>query len=131
MVNILKLAKNCTEIIGTVYRLSEDLIFKLYNAGITREFVDKEKANAVSYDVVRHGKQFGIIFELMNAKNLAEVFAAEPNNLGSIVCREVQFLRKLHKTSFTSGTLPTMKDTYKWHLSRTTEFFLQPLRLVT
>lgn len=118
---------------GTVYRLNDDLILKLYNEGITRDLVDKEKSNAekaflngiptaVSYDVVRHGNQFGIIFEMMNAKNLAEVFAAEPQNFDSIVRREAQFLRKLHKTPFASSTLPAMKDNYKWHLSRTTEF---------
>lgn len=118
---------------GTVYRLSDDLILKLYNEGITRELVDKEKSHAekaflngiptaVSYDVVRRGNQFGIIFEMMNAKNLAQVFAAEPQNFDSIVRREAQFLRKLHQTPFASGTLPSMKDNYKWHLKRTMEF---------
>ena len=118
---------------GTVYRLSDDLILKLYNEGITRELVDKEKSHAekaflngiptaVSYDVVRRGNQFGIIFEMMNAKNLAQVFAAEPQNFDSIVRREAQFLRKLHKTPFASGALPKMKDNYKWHLNRTAEF---------
>lgn len=118
---------------GTIYRLNDDLILKLYNAGMNRDFVDREKnhaekaflngiSTAISYDVVKHGEQFGIVFEMMNAKNLAEVFAAEPQNFDEIIGREADFLRQLHRTSFDEGTLPAMKDNYKLHLSRTTDF---------
>ena len=126
---------------GTIYRLSDDLILKLYNVGIPRELVENEKEHAekaflngiptaVSYDVVKHGDQFGIVFELMNAKNLAEVFAAEPENFDDLVRRAVECLRRLHQTPFESGTLPAMKDNYKWHLRRTTEF-LSPEEIQT
>lgn len=118
---------------GTVYRLSDDLVLKLYNSGITRDLVDKEKERAeraflsgiptaISYDVVRHGDQFGIVFELMNAKNLAEVFAAEPDCFDDIVRREANFLRMLNETPLEREQLPAMKDNYKWHLGRTAKF---------
>lgn len=118
---------------GTVYRLSDDLILKLYAEGITREMVEAEKIRAekaflhdiptaVSYDVVKHGNQFGIVFELMNAKNLAEVFAAEPDHFEDIVRHQAHFLRKLNQTTFDAESLPSMKDNYKWRLSKTDEF---------
>ena len=118
---------------GTVYRLSDDLILKLYTEGITRDMVELEKERAekaflhdiptaVSYDVVKHGKQFGIVFELMNAKNLAEVFAAEPEHFEDIVRRQAQFLRKLNRTTFDANSLPSMKENYKWRISKTSDF---------
>lgn len=126
------------EIIGQgyaakIYRLNDDLILKLCNEGITRELIEKEKSHAeraflngistaVSYDVVRCGEQFGIVFELVNAKNLAEVFAAEPENFVAIIRREAEFLRRLHRTEFERDVLPAMKENYKWHLQRTKNF---------
>lgn len=118
---------------GTVYRLSDDLILKLYAESITRDMVEIEKERAekaflhdiptaVSYDVVKHGKQFGIVFELMSAKNLAEVFAAEPDHFEDIVRRQAQFLRKLNRTTFEADSLPSMKDNYKWRIGRTADF---------
>lgn len=118
---------------GTVYRLNDDLILKLYAESITRDMVELEKERAekaflhdiptaVSYDVVRHGKQFGIVFELMNAKNLAEVFAAEPDHFADIVRRQAQFLRKLNRTTFDADSLPSMKDNYKWRIGKTVDF---------
>ncbi len=112
---------------GIVYRLTEDLILKLYNSGITRELVDMEKRHAetaflngiptaVSYDVVRHGEQFGIVFELMNAKTLAEILAAEPENFADLVRREAHCLRQFNATPFEKGSLPAMKDNYKWRM---------------
>ena len=118
---------------GTVYRLSDDLILKLYAEGITRDMVVAEKSRAekaflhdiptaVSYDVVKHGKQFGIVFELMNAKNLAEVFAAEPERFEDIIRHQAQFLRKLNATTFEADSLPSMKDNYKWRIAKTVDF---------
>ena len=118
---------------GTVYRLNDDLILKLYAEGITRDMVVAEKSRAekaflhdiptaVSYDVVKHGKQFGIVFELMNAKNLAEVFAAEPDSFEDIIHRQAQFLRKLNATTFDADALPSMKDNYKWRIAKTVDF---------
>ena len=74
---------------GKVYRLDSETIVKLYNPGIGLEFVEQERNNsqkaflmgvptAISYDVVKCGECFGVVYEMLNAKTVAKIIDSPP-----------------------------------------------------
>ena len=69
---------------GKVYRINEETIAKIYNPRITLDFVEQERnisqkafllgvPTAISYDVVKCGDCFGVVYELLNAKTTAQL----------------------------------------------------------
>ena len=75
--------------IGTVYRLSEEEIIKVFHPGVAMEELERElersrKAfvrgipTAISYDIVRVGACYGLVYELLNADTLAKSVVPVP-----------------------------------------------------
>ena len=67
---------------GTVYRLDDETILKVINETRSLEDIQKERntsqkafllgiPTAISYDVVKVGNQYGIIYELLNSQSYA------------------------------------------------------------
>ena len=107
--------------VSTIYRISDDKIAKFYDEGVSLEKIKEEKERAelaflngvptaISYDIVKNGNRYGIIFELLDAKNLSEVIKENPDQLENIVDKEVQLLKKFHKMSFEKNALPSIKE---------------------
>ena len=66
---------------GTIYRIDQDNVVKVYNNADALEDIQHEREvaklalilgipTAISYDVVRVGESYGSVFELLNAKPL-------------------------------------------------------------
>lgn len=77
---------------GSVYKLDDENILKVYYENWTLENVQNERANsqkalfsgletAIAYDVVRVGKNFGIVYEMFKAETLDNVVL---NNLEKV-----------------------------------------------
>ena len=107
---------------GTIYRLDEETIVKLYQPGYDVEAIDKEREiakkaliagipTAISYDVVRVGESYGSVFELLNARSFAKILAREPEKLDWCVQEFVNMLKKIHGTRVPAGKLPDMRET--------------------
>ena len=108
---------------GTVYRLEEDKILKLYRPGHTLEEIDRERRLAreafisgipsvITYDTVRCGESYGIVFERMKSDTLGHAFADGKKEIGELVQRYVDFFRTLHQIPIKPGTFPELKDEY-------------------
>ena len=103
---------------GWVYRLDEERIVKVYNP-LTNplEKIIREKQvardafiagipSALSFDMVRVGDGYGIVYEMIDAHTLGETIALEPDRLEEYATRMASLLRELHATEFAPGTLP-------------------------
>ena len=93
--------------VGVVYRLDGDTIIKVFREGTTLEEVRREinmskeafvmgMPTAISFDVVRVGSQYGLVYELLEAKTLSACIASEPNRLDEFARQYAELFRQLH-----------------------------------
>ena len=111
------------EVIGgghfsTVYRLNADTIVKVFNRTpitleriesdqkIAREIFIRDIPTAISFDVVRVGEYYGIVYEMIDALSLSGTVRQNPNRLPELGRKMGALLKKLHTTEFAPGTLP-------------------------
>ena len=106
---------------GKVYRLDPDTIIKVYSdpdslPDIHRERELARKAfisgvpTAIPYDVVRVGDGYGSVFELLNAKPLAQLIMAEPEKEEEYIRLNAELLKKIHSTPIKPGDVPDERE---------------------
>ncbi len=107
---------------GTIYRIDQDNVVKVYNNADALEDIQHEREvaklalilgipTAISYDVVRVGDSYGSVFELLNASSFSKILATEPEKMDWCVKEYVALLKKIHGTLVPEGKLPDMKET--------------------
>ncbi len=107
---------------GTIYRIDQDNVVKVYNNADALADIQHEREvarlalilgipTAISYDVVKVGNSYGSVFELLNARSFSKILATEPDKLDWCVKEYVDMLKKIHGTLVPAGKLPDMKDT--------------------
>lgn len=93
--------------VGTVYRLDGDTIIKVFREGTTLDEVRREimmskeafimgMPTAISFDVVRVGSQYGLVYELLEAKTLSACIASEPERLDEFARQYAALFRQMH-----------------------------------
>ena len=65
----------------------------------------------ISYDVVKVGRSYGSVFELLNARSFSKILSTEPEKMDWCVKEYVELLKKIHSTLVPAGKLPDMKET--------------------
>ncbi|MBQ9414833.1 MAG: ATP-binding protein [Clostridia bacterium] len=107
---------------GTIYRIDQDNVVKVYNNADALEDIQHEREvaklalilgipTAISYDVVKVGESYGSVFELLNASSFSKILATEPDKMDWCVEEYVKMLKKIHSTVVPEGKLPDMKET--------------------
>ena len=107
---------------GTIYRIDQDNVVKVYNNADALADIQHEREvarlalilgipTAISYDVVRVGNSYGSVFELLNARSFSKILAAEPGKMDWCVQEYVDMLKKIHGTLVPAGKLPDMRET--------------------
>ena len=107
---------------GTIYRIDQDNVVKVYNNADALAEIQHEREvarialvlgipTAISYDVVRVGDSYGSVFELLNARSFSKILAREPDKLDWCVKEYVEMLKKIHSTLVPAGKLPDMRRT--------------------
>ena len=107
---------------GTIYRIDQDNVVKVYNNADALEDIQHEREvaklalvlgipTAISYDVVRVGESYGSVFELLNARSFSKILATEPEKMDWCVEEYVKMLKTIHGTLVPAGKLPDMKET--------------------
>lgn len=102
---------------GAVYRLDPETIVKVYFDSDALAEIDRERdlarrafvlgvPTAIPYDVVRVGEGYGSVFELLDARSIADVLKEDPSKLSELVPIYVGVLRKLHSAKLTPGEIP-------------------------
>ena len=106
---------------GVVYQLDQETILKLYNEGTSLEKIALEKKYAtaafiaglpcaIAYDTVQSGKQYGIVFELLNAVTVGRAVNQNPALIPKMGKSMGALLKQLHTTEMSSDVLPKMTD---------------------
>lgn len=111
---------------GTVYRLDGDTIVKIFGEKepfdeIEREISYSKKAfvfgipTAISYDVVKCGSCYGVVYELINADTLTNWLCAHPETLDEYAVKYGAIIKTLHETEADTTIFGNTKDLYnKW-----------------
>lgn len=106
---------------GTVYRLDSDTIIKVYNKGNSLDKIAEEKKyateafkcgipTAISFDTVKVGEQYGIVFEMLNARTVGEAVSDNPEKTEEYGILMGRLLKLIHETETADNILPKMSD---------------------
>ena len=106
---------------GTIYRIDQDNVVKVYNNADALSEIQNEREvarlalilgipTAISYDVVKVGDSYGSVFELLNAKSFAKILKDEPERFHWCVKEYVKLLKTIHGTLVPNGKLGDVKD---------------------
>lgn len=110
---------------GTIYRIDQDNVVKVYNNADALEEIQHEREvarlalvlgipTAISYDVVRVGDSYGSVFELLDASSFSKILSTEPEKLDWCVQEYVKMLKTIHGTVVPAGKLPDIQETAMW-----------------
>ena len=109
--------------IGTVYRLDEDTIVKVYEIPDSLPMIENEQKRAkqaflkgiptaISYDVVKVGDKYGSVFEMLKAASYSDLFIAHPDRREEIIRQYAHFIRELHAVEMERGELPDARAVF-------------------
>lgn len=101
--------------VGTVYRLDGDTIIKVFREGTTIEEVRREitmskeafvmgMPTAISFDVVRVGSQYGLVYELLQADTLSACIKREPEHIDEFARKYAELFHQLHAIEVPGGS---------------------------
>jgi len=93
--------------VGTVFRLDDDTIIKVFREGTTMEEVLKEitmskeafvmgMPTAISFDVVKVGSQYGLVYELLHAQTLSACLKQAPERIDELARKYADLFRQMH-----------------------------------
>ncbi len=111
---------------GTIYRLDDDTIVKVYQPWMTMEEISHEREYArtafvngipsvIAYDVVQCGDCLGLVFELIKSSTLGSVMRDNPDRLEEYTDKYVELAKTLHGTHITNGGFERIQNVYhRW-----------------
>lgn len=119
--------------IGTVYRIDEDTIVKVYELPNSLPMIENEQRRAkqaflmgiptaISYDVVKVGEKYGSVFEMLKAKTFNDLLIEHPEQREEIVRHYIGLLRHIHAVEMAPGELPNARDVFLGHLQSVKPF---------
>jgi uncharacterized protein (TIGR02172 family) len=107
---------------GIVYRLDQETIAKVYygdrndlekirkNREVTKSVFVQGIPTAISFDVVRVGKNYGVMYEMIDAKSMLQVLGSHPDELEKYANMIADTLIKLHKIELEPGSLQDARN---------------------
>ncbi len=109
--------------IGTVYRLDDDTIVKVFDIPDSLPVIEHEQKlaklaflkgipTAISYDVVKVGEKYGSVYEMLKAITLNDALIASPERRNEIVEAYARFIRQIHGVEMEQGELPDAKAVF-------------------
>ena len=125
--------------IGTVYRMDEDTIVKVYEIPDSLPMIENEQKRAkqaflkgiptaISYDVVKVGDKYGSVFELLKACTYNDLIIAHPERREEIIRQYARFIRQLHAVEMDRGDLPEAKAVFLDYLEDLRDILPEALR---
>lgn len=110
---------------GKVYRVNAEQVVKVYNSDrFTPERVEREREiaretfihgipSAIPFETVRVGEERGIVYELVDARNIGEVVSADPGSCEMWARRMAELAAQIHATEFEDGLLPDARRIHR------------------
>ena len=108
--------------VGTVYRIDDDTIIKVFREGTTMEEVRGEitmskeafvlgMPTAISFDIVRVGSQYGLVYELLDADTLSACVRREPDRMDEFAAKYAGLFKQMHAISVPADSgIPSAMD---------------------
>ena len=107
---------------GRVYRMDPDTIVKVFRPNIDYGMVQNEIAKAkdtfmlgiptaISYDVVKVGQSYGVVYELLNARDLADCMKEDPARRDDYVRMFASVMREMHTMEISSEQFTSTRAT--------------------
>lgn len=112
--------EGCEEIgrggVGVVYRINDDTIIKVFREGsdineVRREITMAKESfvlgmpTAISFDVVRVGSQYGLVYELLKAETLSACVRRQPERIDEFARLYAGLFRQLHSIRVSQPSL--------------------------
>lgn len=108
---------------GSVYRLDEDTIVKVYKPWMKLSDIQRERdfsrtafvngiPSVIAYDVVKAGDCLGVVFEMLKSDTLGHVMAANPEKLEEYVDKYVELAKNLHTTHVPVDSFTRIQEVY-------------------
>jgi len=102
--------------VGTVYRIDDDTIIKVFREGTTFDEVQREitlskeafvlgMPTAISFDSVNVGNRYGLVYELLRADTLSACTARSPERIDEFAKKYAQLFRQLHNIRVPQGQI--------------------------
>ena len=111
---------------GEVFRIAEDTIVKVYRPTVSMEAIQREKQlsrwafvkglpTAISFDIVRVGERYGVVYEMLDARSASDYIKESYENFERFVFKSVELMNQIHAVEVMPGELPDMKkETIGW-----------------
>ena len=114
---------------GSVYRISEDDIIKVYTERTPLSSIESERElarsafvagvpTAIPYDMVKVGDNYGIIFEMVKADVIARKFMNEPENFDAYAEKYAELFKEIHTVKLSGKGLAATSEIYLSYLDR-------------
>ena len=116
---------------GIVYKLDPETIVKVYfgernsmekidqNREVTKKAFVHGVPTTIAFDMVKVGNNYGVVYEMINAKSLAQEIAANPDRLDMYADMIADTLKVLHHTEFEPGSLTDSRERCKADIQAT------------
>jgi len=123
--------------VGTVYRLNDDTIIKVFREGTTLDEVKQEitmskeafvrgMPTAISFDVVKVDRQFGLVYELLKAIPLSTYVKQNPQQLDKYARMYAGLFRQLHAIEIPpGGNIPSVTSRVRQQVNHIRRYFPQ------
>ena len=119
---------------GSVYRISDDDIIKVYTSKTPVESIEKERElarsafvagvpTAIPYDMVKVGENYGIIFEMIKADVIARKFMNEPEHFDEYAEKYAALFKQIHSVKLAGKGLPATSQIYLSYLDRLGDWY--------
>lgn len=129
----------CDEIgkggVGTVYRIDDETIIKVFREGTTLKEVETEISmakeafilgmpTAISYDIVKVNNSYGLIYELLKAKTLSTCINDNPENIDAYAKEYANLFKQLHDIKVPSTSkIPNAKENVEKAIMHISKYF--------
>lgn len=115
--------------IGTVYRVDDELVVKVYDMPDSLPMIENEQKRArqafvkgiptaIPFSVVKVGDRYGSMFELLRSVTLHDLLLSRPDRKDELLRRYAQFIRQLHAVEMEPGELPDARDVFLGYMEK-------------
>lgn len=110
--------------VGKVYRYDPETIIKVYRPEIQMDYIERERGcsqvafkqglpTAIAFDVVRVGDSYGVMYELMEAENLASTILNHPEEEDVYIKKYADLAKMMHNIEEKPGTLQPASEIFR------------------
>lgn len=104
-----------------VYRINKDTIIKVFKRASNTKEIERELKlckeafvlgipTAISFDIVRVGDKYGVVFEMLDSASLRDLFRDHPEKYDVLMDKYVSLLLKINSTESNDESLPNTKE---------------------